>query len=56
MKDCPYAYVHFFAHKLFEKLTYIVNVVCSSPKRHDELQEAQLKEIEHLLEIDDHYR
>jgi hypothetical protein len=53
MKDCPYAYVHFFAHKFFEKLTYIVNVVCSSPKQHDELQEAQLKEIEHLLEIDE---
>ncbi|PNX86613.1 repressor of the inhibitor of the protein kinase-like protein, partial [Trifolium pratense] len=40
-------------NEFFEKLTYVVNVVCSSPKRHDELQEAQLREIEHLLEIDE---
>jgi hypothetical protein len=40
-------------NNFFEKLTYVVNAVCSSPKRHDELQDAQLKEIEHLLEIDE---
>ncbi|CAI8591215.1 unnamed protein product [Vicia faba] len=38
-------------HKFFEKLTLIVNVVCSSAKRHDELQVSQLDEIEYLLEI-----
>ncbi|XP_024632958.1 zinc finger MYM-type protein 1-like [Medicago truncatula] len=40
-------------HKFFEKLTFIVNAVCSSPKRHDELQAAQLKENEYLLEIEE---
>lgn len=40
-------------NKFFEKLTFVVNVVCSSPNRHDKLQEAQLKEIENLLEIDE---
>jgi hypothetical protein len=40
-------------NKFFEKLTYVVNVVCSSPKRQDELEEAQLNEIEHLLEIEE---
>ncbi|XP_058749642.1 uncharacterized protein LOC131622614 [Vicia villosa] len=40
-------------HKFFEKLTFIVNVVCSSTKRHDELQAAQLEEIAYLLEIDE---
>lgn len=40
-------------HKFFEKLTFVVNVVCSSTKRHDELQAAQLEEIAHLLEIDE---
>ncbi|XP_058783208.1 uncharacterized protein LOC131657874 [Vicia villosa] len=38
-------------HQFFEKLTLSVNVVCSSKKRHDELQASQLDEIEHLLEI-----
>ena len=40
-------------HKFFEKLIFIVNAVCSSPKRHDELQAAQLKENEYLLEIEE---
>ncbi|XP_058734040.1 uncharacterized protein LOC131605734 [Vicia villosa] len=40
-------------HQFFEKLNLIVNVVCSSTKRHDELQASQLDEIEHLLEIDE---
>lgn len=40
-------------HKFFEKLIFVVNVVCSSTKRHDELQAAQLEEIAYLLEIDE---
>ena len=39
-------------HKFFDKLPFIVNVVCSSTKRHDELQAFQLNGIEYLLEID----
>ncbi|XP_058765571.1 uncharacterized protein LOC131639082 [Vicia villosa] len=38
-------------HQFFEKLTLIVNVVCSSTKCHDELQASQLDEKENLLEI-----
>ncbi|XP_058742087.1 uncharacterized protein LOC131614532 [Vicia villosa] len=38
-------------HKFFDKLIFVVNVVCSSTKRHDELQASQLEEIAHLLEI-----
>ncbi|XP_058755986.1 uncharacterized protein LOC131629208 [Vicia villosa] len=38
-------------HQFFDKITLIVNVVCSSTKRHDKLQASQLEEIEHLLEI-----
>ncbi|CAK8532870.1 unnamed protein product [Lathyrus sativus] len=38
-------------HQFFEKLTLIFNVVCSSTKRHNELQASQLDENEHLLEI-----
>ncbi|XP_058734484.1 uncharacterized protein LOC131606207 [Vicia villosa] len=38
-------------HQFFDKVTLVVNVVCSSTKRHDELQASQLDEIEHLLEI-----
>ncbi|CAK8534114.1 unnamed protein product [Lathyrus sativus] len=38
-------------HQFFEKLTLIVNVVCSSTKRHNKLQTSQLDENEHLLEI-----
>ncbi|XP_024634611.2 uncharacterized protein [Medicago truncatula] len=37
-------------HKFFEKLIFVVNVVGSSTKRHDELQAAQSKEIKNLLE------
>jgi len=37
----------------FSKLTFIVNIVCSSSKRHDELQAAKLDEIAYLLEIDE---
>ena len=37
-------------HQFFEKLAFVVNVVGSSTKRHDELQAAQSKEIENLLE------
>ncbi|XP_027185935.1 uncharacterized protein [Cicer arietinum] len=40
-------------HKFFEKLTFVVNVVCSSTKRHDEIQAPQLEEIAHLLEVDE---
>lgn len=40
-------------HNFFEKLIFVVNVVCSSTKRHDELQAAQLEEIAYLLEIDE---
>ncbi|GJS31684.1 zinc finger MYM-type protein 1-like protein [Tanacetum coccineum] len=65
-KDCPYAYyVHYFAHRLqlafskevipvhqfFTKLTSVVNVICASSKRHDELQKAKSIEIQHLLEL-----
>jgi len=38
------------SHQFFEKLAFVVNVVGSSTKRHDELQAAQSKEIENLLE------
>jgi len=37
-------------HQFFEKPTFVVNVVGSSTKRHDELQAAKSKEIENLLE------
>lgn len=37
-------------HQFFEKLAFVVNVVGSSTKRHDELQAAQSKEIANLLE------
>ncbi|GJV75109.1 zinc finger MYM-type protein 1-like protein [Tanacetum coccineum] len=40
-KDCPYAYY----------LTSVVNVICASSKRHDELQKAKSIEIERLLEL-----
>ena len=38
-------------HQFFSNLTFIVNIICSSSKRHDELQAAKLDEIAHLLEI-----
>ncbi|XP_058758551.1 uncharacterized protein LOC131631797 [Vicia villosa] len=40
-------------NQFFDKLIFVVNVVCSSTKRHDELQTAQLEEISYLLEIDE---
>ncbi|XP_058761191.1 uncharacterized protein LOC131634539 [Vicia villosa] len=40
-------------HKFFEKLIFVVNVVFSYTKRHDELQAAQLEEISYLLKIDE---
>ncbi|XP_058756091.1 uncharacterized protein LOC131629320 [Vicia villosa] len=40
-------------HNFFEKMIFIVNVVCSFTKRHDKLQASQLEEIAHLLEIDE---
>ncbi|GJR79439.1 zinc finger MYM-type protein 1-like protein [Tanacetum coccineum] len=38
-------------HQFFTKLTSVVNVICASSKRHDELQKAKSIEIEHLLEL-----
>jgi len=40
-------------HQFFSKLTFIVNIFCSSSKRHDELQVAKLDEIAYFLEIDE---
>ncbi|XP_019442248.1 PREDICTED: zinc finger MYM-type protein 1-like [Lupinus angustifolius] len=40
-------------HEFFSKLTFIVNIMCSSSKRHDELQAVKSAELEHLLEIDE---
>jgi len=34
-------------------LTFVINIVCSSSKHHDELRVANLDEIAHLLEIDE---
>ncbi|XP_071713093.1 uncharacterized protein [Rutidosis leptorrhynchoides] len=36
-------------HQFFTKLTSIINVVCASSKRHDELQKAKVDEIKCLL-------
>ncbi|XP_074314531.1 uncharacterized protein LOC141649749 [Silene latifolia] len=36
-------------HQLFSNLTFIINVIKSSPKRHDELQSNKATEIEDLL-------
>ncbi|XP_023749651.1 uncharacterized protein LOC111897924 [Lactuca sativa] len=38
-------------HQFFTNLIFIINVVCASSKRHDELQKANATEIEHLLEL-----
>ena len=38
-------------HQLFSNLAFIVNVVCSSSKRHDELKTVELDGITHLLEM-----
>ncbi|XP_029154506.1 uncharacterized protein [Arachis hypogaea] len=40
-------------HQFFSKLTFIINIICSSSKRHDELHAAKTDEIVHLLEIDE---
>ncbi|KAL3654079.1 hypothetical protein CASFOL_003760 [Castilleja foliolosa] len=38
-------------HQFFTNLTFIINVVCASSKRHDELQMAKADEIKRLLEL-----
>ncbi|XP_071699718.1 uncharacterized protein [Rutidosis leptorrhynchoides] len=38
-------------HKFFENLNFIINVIDSSSKHHDQLQDAQISEIAHLAEI-----
>ncbi|XP_071687530.1 uncharacterized protein [Rutidosis leptorrhynchoides] len=38
-------------HKFFKNINFIVNVIDSSSKRHDQLQDAQVSEIAHLAEI-----
>ncbi|XP_071726894.1 uncharacterized protein [Rutidosis leptorrhynchoides] len=38
-------------HKFFKNLNFIINVIDSSSKRHDQLQDAQISEIAHLAEI-----
>ncbi|XP_048501318.1 uncharacterized protein LOC125497702 [Beta vulgaris subsp. vulgaris] len=40
-------------HDFFKDLIFIVNVVSSSSKRHDELQDSQVAELEHLIEIEE---
>ncbi|XP_071708979.1 uncharacterized protein [Rutidosis leptorrhynchoides] len=40
-------------HQFFTKLTSIINVVCASSKRHDELQKSKADEIKCLLELDE---
>lgn len=37
--------------QFFSNLVFIINVVCASSKRHDDLQRAKAKEIEQLLEL-----
>ncbi|XP_021757950.1 zinc finger MYM-type protein 1-like [Chenopodium quinoa] len=39
-------------HTFFQQLIFVVNVVTSSTKQHDELQATQLAEIQHLVEIE----
>ncbi|GMI90128.1 hypothetical protein like AT1G19260 [Hibiscus trionum] len=43
----------FEVHDFFKDLIFIVNVVSSSSKRHDELQDSQIAELEHLIEIEE---
>ncbi|XP_071688547.1 uncharacterized protein [Rutidosis leptorrhynchoides] len=38
-------------HQFFNRLGSIVNVICASSKRHDELQKSKAIEIRHLLEL-----
>ncbi|KAK9675901.1 hypothetical protein RND81_11G039900 [Saponaria officinalis] len=40
-------------YQFFSKLTFIVNIITSSAKRHDQLQAAHLAEIERLLELEE---
>ncbi|KAK9733191.1 hypothetical protein RND81_04G050200 [Saponaria officinalis] len=40
-------------YQFFSKLTFIVNILTSSAKRHDQLQAAHLAEIERLLELEE---
>ncbi|PRQ51924.1 putative HAT dimerization domain, ribonuclease H-like domain-containing protein [Rosa chinensis] len=40
-------------HNFFSHLSFVINVVVSSCKCHDELQDAQIEEIAHLLSIDE---
>ena len=40
-------------HQFFSQLTFAVNIVGSSCKRHDQLQVAQASEIEKMLAIDE---
>ncbi|KAK9698549.1 hypothetical protein RND81_08G112300 [Saponaria officinalis] len=39
-------------YQFFSKLTFIVNIITSSAKRHDQLQAAHLAEIERLLQLE----
>ncbi|XP_071687214.1 uncharacterized protein [Rutidosis leptorrhynchoides] len=38
-------------HQFFNRLSCIINVICASSKRHDELQKSKALEIKHLLEL-----
>ncbi|KAK9052968.1 hypothetical protein SSX86_029598 [Deinandra increscens subsp. villosa] len=38
-------------HEFFTNLSFVINVVCASSKRHDELQKAKADEIKELLEL-----
>ncbi|XP_023751327.1 uncharacterized protein LOC111899703 [Lactuca sativa] len=40
-------------HNIFKTLNFIVNVITSSSKRHDQLQDAQIAEISYLIEVDE---
>ncbi|XP_074271746.1 uncharacterized protein LOC141595681 [Silene latifolia] len=40
-------------YQFFSKLTFIVNIIISSAKRHDQLQTAYLAEIERLIELEE---
>ncbi|XLU71262.1 hypothetical protein S245_030315, partial [Arachis hypogaea] len=40
-------------HQFFLKLAFIINMICSSSKQHDELHVAKIDKIVHLLEIDE---
>nr|KAJ0190611.1 hypothetical protein LSAT_V11C800451620 [Lactuca sativa] len=40
-------------HNFFKTLNFIVNVISSSSKHNDQLQDAQIAEISHLIEVDE---